>query len=324
MKWSAGAMISLERGLGWVLTVVLSIGCWAGVAAGARVDPFMGDWEGSGTTGGESFEFVAQVIALGDGRYRMNTLAEFDTRAKPMHVMDGELKGDKFPYTADGGAYTGNGTLEGDVFRGFYEGDVNGRFEMKRVERLSPTLGAKPPKGAIVLFDGKNLDQWERMGGSAGIVDLAKIVGGDNAAAYLGTIFHSEGARKAIIEIGSDDGVKVWVNGVVVHSNNANRGVRPGEDKVAVDLVEGQTTIDFHLLKRKDGFFQTWDEAALADMEAGRFPSRHGIRELTPETERFGVQIDRSIFVFELNALENILIIKQIDTSIHVSETICR
>jgi hypothetical protein len=37
----------------------------------------------------------------------------------------------------------------------------SGPWMMEKVERKSPTLGTKAPKGAIILFDGKNADAWK-------------------------------------------------------------------------------------------------------------------------------------------------------------------
>jgi HEAT repeat protein len=83
-----------------------------------------------------------------------------------------------------------------------------------------------------------------------GIIDLQKLMSGDNRVAYLRTILTSEQEQQAVLELGSDDGVKVWVNGKLAHSNNASRPCSPGEDKASVTLKQGENVL---LLKITQG-----------------------------------------------------------------------
>ena len=72
-----------------------------------------------------------------------------------------------------------------------------------------------------------------------GLVELNKILGGDERVAYLKTEVTSERDQEAQLEIGSDDGVKVWLNDKVVHAVNTIRACNPYEDKVKVTLNRG-------------------------------------------------------------------------------------
>ncbi len=73
------------------------------------------------------------------------------------------------------------------------------------------------------------------------LIELEKDVAlaGDHRVAYLRTRVWSPKEQKARLELGSDDGVKVWLNGQLMHANNATRPAEPGEDKVEVALKEG-------------------------------------------------------------------------------------
>ncbi len=102
----------------------------------------------------------AQVIALGDGEFRMVTYRG----GLPGEGWDKEYK------TENPGKREGNkiGFLGENSYRAELAGGkitINtasgGPYVMEKTERKSPTLGAKPPAGAIVLFDGKSAEAWE-------------------------------------------------------------------------------------------------------------------------------------------------------------------
>ena len=68
---------------------------------------------------------------------------------------------------------------------------------------------------------------------------LAELNGGEQRVAYLRTTIESQSERTASLEIFSDDGVKAWLNGQLVHSHNVMRPIMPEPDRVNVTLVKG-------------------------------------------------------------------------------------
>jgi len=115
-------------------------------------------------------------------------------------------------------------------------------------------------KGDAELFDtvfppekdGAGVD-WKKVhlsGAEHIVVDLDERLGGKDRVAYLHAEVWSEAERKARLELGSDDGVKAWLNSSVVHENNTNRGISPGQDETEVTLEKGWNTL---LLKITQG-----------------------------------------------------------------------
>ncbi|MBL1215888.1 MAG: hypothetical protein D8M59_00150 [Planctomycetes bacterium] len=82
------------------------------------------------------------------------------------------------------------------------------------------------------------------------IVDFLRFIPGSDRCIYLKTGVWSEREREVRFELGSDDGVKVWLNGDVIHNNNAMRGLSLGQDVVNTTLKEGWNTL---LLKITQG-----------------------------------------------------------------------
>ena len=107
----------------------------------------------------DGHECAAQVIALGAGKFHIvgweNGLPGVAAEAKKRVEIDCERVGNTVPFRGDGW----NGSIEAGKLTG--TSDEGGKFELKRIERTSPTMGAQPPAGAVVLFDGTNADAWQ-------------------------------------------------------------------------------------------------------------------------------------------------------------------
>jgi hypothetical protein len=60
--------------------------------------------------------------------------------------------------------------------------------------------------------------------------------------AYATTDVYAPRTTKARVLVGSDDSIKIWQNGKLIHSKLIHRGCTPGEDRIETTLVKGKNT----------------------------------------------------------------------------------
>jgi Domain of Unknown Function (DUF1080) len=104
-------------------------------------------------------DWGAQVVALGDGKFDVVGYKgglpgagwKFgDERKKG----SGELKNGVVNFTSE----KATGTISSEMLVLHVDGREIG--QMKKIERVSPTIGAQAPSGATILFDGRSTDAW--------------------------------------------------------------------------------------------------------------------------------------------------------------------
>lgn len=135
----------MRQFMAFVVACLSSIGLVMGAEV-LKPESVQGLYEGVIKTAAVQQKVEARAVAIAKGNYKL-LIRQSQPGGKVLKI---ELAG-----TADG-KFTGQG-WSGTYVDGTIKGaGESGAFELKRVVRESPTLGAKPPTGAIVLLDGKD------------------------------------------------------------------------------------------------------------------------------------------------------------------------
>lgn len=134
---------------------------WIDPAKAAAEDP---DFKLQGEYHKEGASHGLQVVALGDSKFDGYLLAGglpgagWEPGKERLKLTSSATKGG-IVLAIPGRQFPRVRLKEGIVRIHLAEGK---ELFLPRVERKPPTLGARPPKGAVILFDGSNTDSWER------------------------------------------------------------------------------------------------------------------------------------------------------------------
>jgi len=141
----------------------------------------------------------------------------------------------KRTYNANASGYVTSWLINGP----YYENDKTTRFDASYINEAT----AKPSQGLVT-----NNRPWANFTADAGVnsVDLLRYYTGnagfqmtDNVATYAATYVYSPETKTVLMKYGSDDGVKIWLNGQLVAANNVDRGVTLDSDVTNVTLNKG-------------------------------------------------------------------------------------
>jgi hypothetical protein len=160
------------------------------------VDLFMGEYAGTFTPAkGKAVSAEAKVVPDGGGRYRVVLITppvrEGPTRTRVQ--VPGKAEGDRLTFAGKPGKVEWTGSIAERKLTAEGKGRGGGRYELKLTVRKSPTEGAKPPPGAVVLLpatkgqpplDGWTNSKWKALPG--GVMQITR--GGNNSVRKFGDV----------------------------------------------------------------------------------------------------------------------------------------
>lgn len=114
--------------------------------------------------------------------------------------------------------------------------EVAGPFEAKTFDEAFAQDFGPDPGGPEVKVERRPFEL------KTGVV-VGNVVGKENAAAYLFGSVHAAAPRKLDVGLGSDDGVRVWVNGKLIHDQKVLRSPAVDQDRLTIELKAGNNDL---------------------------------------------------------------------------------
>ena len=154
---------------------------------------------------------------------------------------------------------------------GPFENDSNAGFDTAYPPEEEVNLDAEYEGAGATI----NWEQWAD-DKSDGLVDFQYMFEPDQwVAAYALTTVTSPETREVQLRVGSDDDVKVWLNGEEVFSRKIARAASPDQEVVSVTLNEGENQLLVKVCNREMGWgfylrFTDQNGKSLEDLEYGR------------------------------------------------------
>lgn len=115
---------------------------------------------------------------------------------------------------------------------------VAGTFP-REFREIQPPEKKPDPKATYQNPAGEKIAWQLRTTEPNGYLDLRAAFGKDRVAVYALTYVYSPKKQKATMHTGSDDMLRIWISGKLVHEVERNRGAVPDDDRVTVALSEG-------------------------------------------------------------------------------------
>ena len=98
--------------------------------------------------------------------------------------------------------------------------------------------------------------KWRKMSfGDGRVHSLRRFDADGPLVCYLYRQINSPEAKNMRVSLGSDDGIKVWLNGELLFSNDVKRGATAGQDYVTLPLREGNNDLLLKVVNREG---RTW------------------------------------------------------------------